>query len=325
MDFKKLFSRKNRKISRPKRPEYQDKDVQPRLPKTRERALTLHDPGQLASGLLSRLPIELRLRIYDDVLGHRKVHVAFEFRPREYRTGMKKEHLEWRWWHCICTWDQTEDDGHRSFWWDGCRRGRTQGGNQNERGPPNGMMGKLKLDFAILLTCRQVYSEAIDILYSTTTFDFGTRQLLCNFPSLVLPQRFALISAIEMQWEFVNLGASVITAKHRQLYHDMWAMLAGMPNLRHLKIAVGAQECPNPAPADLKEVWLGPLKQLGKMDVFEVLVPSSYARHLSDEGSDFIPSSYERQLTVDEGSNFTLRTSKDNTTAMACFGSSANA
>ena len=75
-----------------------------------------------------------------------------------------------------------------------------------------------------------------------------------------------------MEWEFVNLGASVITAEHRQLYHDMWAMLADMPNLLHLKIAVVAYECPNLAPSDLQEVWLGPPKQVGKMDVFDVLV-----------------------------------------------------
>jgi hypothetical protein len=56
-----------------------------------------------------RLPLELRLRIYEALLGHRKVHVAFEFAPREYRTSKRKEVLEWRWWHTICTWDQIEE------------------------------------------------------------------------------------------------------------------------------------------------------------------------------------------------------------------------
>ena len=137
----------------------------------------------------------------------------------------------------------------------------------------------------------------------------------------MLPQRFALISAIEMKWQFLNLGCSVIPAEDRQLYHDMWAMLARMPSLRHLEIAVMAHECPNPAPADLKEVWLGPLKQMGKMDVFEVLVPQTYATHLSgDEGSDYLPSSNLRNLSVDEGSNFTLIAFPDITTAVPCFG-----
>lgn len=110
----------------------------------------MHGSGQQADSLLGRLSIELRLRIYDNVLGHRKVHLAFEFGPREYRKNKYREHVEWRWWHCICTWDQIDE-----IYWDRpdhCRSGRV-GGTQ---GPPNGMMGKLKLDFAILLTCRQV-------------------------------------------------------------------------------------------------------------------------------------------------------------------------
>ncbi|KFX91997.1 hypothetical protein O988_07483 [Pseudogymnoascus sp. VKM F-3808] len=293
VDFKNLFSRKNHKTVRPKRPEYEIKNVQPRLPKTRERALSLYDPGEQTSGFLRKLPVELRRRIYDEVLGHRKVHMQFEFAPRNYRTVRtnKKEILEWRWWHCICTWDQTEDDRYKSIWFDRCKDGDMKGNS----GPPNGMMGKLKLDFALLLTCRQVYSEAIDILYSTTIFDFGTRQLLCDFPSLVLPQRFTLISAIEMLWEFIGLGLPPIDTKQTQLYQDMWAMLATMPNLQNLKIAVAAHECPYPAPPVLMEVWLNPPKQLGKMDVFEVLVPLSYAKHFS----------------VDEESNFTLETFPD--------------
>jgi hypothetical protein len=89
-------------------------------------------------------------------------------------------------------------------------------------------------------------------------------------------------------------------------------MLAGMPNLRHLKIVVMAHECPDPPPADLKEVWLGPLKQLGKMDVFEVMVPASYAIHLSNEEQDIVTLSHEEgQVAVDEGSNFTLRACRD--------------
>ncbi|OBT98208.2 hypothetical protein VE01_03852 [Pseudogymnoascus verrucosus] len=290
VDFKKLFNRKNHKTIRPKRPEYEDKNVQPCLPKTRNRSLSVYESGQNTSGLLWKLPVELRRRIYDEVLGHRKVHLLFEFAPRKYRRDRtnKKEILEWRWWHCICTWDQTMDSYSSGIWFDRCKDVAVNG----NPGSSTGMMGRLKLDFAILLTCRQIYSEAIDILYSTTIFDFGTRQLLCDFPSLVLPQRFALISAIEMIWEFIDLGLSPIDTKRTQLYRDMWAMLAAMPNLRHLKIAVASHECPDPAPPDLKEVWLGPPKQLGKLDVFVVLVPDSYARSF-----DF---------SVDEGSNFTL-------------------
>ncbi|KFY26806.1 hypothetical protein V493_03858 [Pseudogymnoascus sp. VKM F-4281 (FW-2241)] len=303
-----LTESQSHKTVRPKRPEYEDENVQPRLPKTRERALSLSEPSQQTSGLLQKLPVELRRHIYDDVLGHRKVHLLFEFAPRKYRTNRtnKKEILEWRWWHCVCTWNQPEDDQTRNIWFDRCQNVIVIGNSVAS----NGMMGKLKLDFAILLTCRQVYSEAIEILYSTTIFDFGTRQLLCDFPSLVLPQRFALISAIEMSWEFIDLGLPLIDTEQLQLYQDMWAMLAAMPNLRHLKIAIAAHECPYPAPPDLKEVWLGPPNQLGKLDVFEVLIPLSYAMNF--------------QFSADEETKFTLRTFPDIFTMQYCFGTSAN-
>ena len=75
-----------------------------------------------------------------------------------------------------------------------------------------------------------------------------------------------------MIWEFVNLRASAIPVADKQLYYDMWTMLAGMPSLQRIRVAVAAHECPDQVPADLQEVWLGPLKQLGRMDIFEVLV-----------------------------------------------------
>uniref|UniRef100_A0A093UTM8 ABC transporter A family member 6 n=1 Tax=Talaromyces marneffei PM1 TaxID=1077442 RepID=A0A093UTM8_TALMA len=225
MNFKKLFSINNHNNTRMKRPDYQDKNVVPRLPQTRPRALTLQEPSQQTAGLLERLPIELRLLIYNEVLGHHRVHVVFEFGLREYRTYKRREHLEWRW------------------------SGRVDG----NPGPPNGMMGKIKLNFAILLTCRQIYSEAIDILYSTTTFLFATRQLLSSFPSLVLPHRFALISSIETTWNFVGLGEPTISVADQKCYYDMWAMLGGMPNLKRIRISVAAYECPNPPPDNLRK------------------------------------------------------------------------
>lgn len=51
-----------------------------------------------------------------------------------------------------------------------------------------------------------------------------------------------------------------------------------MPNLKRIGISITAYKCPNLLPANLKEVWLGPLKQLRAMEVFEVLVLESYVR-----------------------------------------------
>ena len=58
-------------------------------------------------------------------------------------------------------------------------------------------------------------------------------------------------------------------------------MVSEMPNLRYLKIAAVAHECPKPVPANLPKTWLGSLEKLrGKhMQMFELQVPESYAGH----------------------------------------------
>jgi hypothetical protein len=89
---------------------------------------------------------------------------------------------------------------------------------------------------------------------------------------------------------FLDFSLPEVPAADKKLYNEMWALLASMPNLRHLKIPVGADRCPRPVPPALQETWLGPLEQLrGKdLETFEVLVPESYARNFNiDEGSHF--------------------------------------
>ncbi|KAH8812725.1 hypothetical protein F5884DRAFT_729915 [Xylogone sp. PMI_703] len=280
MGFKEFFRSKKGKDSKPRKrgPEYRDPNVQPTLPKSRPRALTFQgSSSQQASNLFLRLPAELRNRIYLDVFGNRKVHILFSYGSFRYgyRTRTDKKPPEWRWWHCICTWDQTTDDRYWSIRWDQCKGGNFDG----SPGPPNGMMGKLKLDFAILQTCRQIYSEGIDILYGTTTFDFDGRRLLSDFPSMVLPHRFALISSIETMCEFIDLGLSEIPDEEKKRYDSTWKLLASMPNLQHLIIGVAAYECRDPVAPDLQEVWLGPPTQVRKLKHFEVLVPDSYMKH----------------------------------------------
>ncbi|ROW06633.1 hypothetical protein VPNG_06704 [Cytospora leucostoma] len=53
---------------------------------------------------------------------------------------------------------------------------------------------------AWLLTCRQAYADAIDILYSTNEFHLSDAKLIRNLPRLILPQRLASIRALELVW-----------------------------------------------------------------------------------------------------------------------------
>ncbi len=125
------------------------------------------------------------------------------------------------------------------------------------------------------------YSEAIHVLYSTTTFNFASHELLRSFPSLILPQRFAAITSIDQTWTFLSLGVPGSSAEVKKIYSEMWEMLARMPNLIHLKIAVAAWICAEPPPDGLQETFLGPLEKFKgkKMKTLEIWVVKSYAQH----------------------------------------------
>ncbi|KAL2831039.1 hypothetical protein BJY01DRAFT_226792 [Aspergillus pseudoustus] len=55
---------------------------------------------------------------------------------------------------------------------------------------------------ALVLTCRRIYSEAIDILYSRNTFVFRNLTAITSFLSNVLPQRLNCIRALRLKWLF---------------------------------------------------------------------------------------------------------------------------
>jgi hypothetical protein len=125
------------------------------------------------------------------------------------------------------------------------------------------------------------HPEGIDILHATTTFDFASHELLRSFLLLILPQSFAAITSIEQCWIFVKLGIYDVPAADKKLYNEMRAMLANIPNLIYLKIAVVAFECPQPVPPKSQEIWLQSLDQLRgeRRKTFELQVPVSYGWH----------------------------------------------
>jgi hypothetical protein len=51
-----------------------------------------------------------------------------------------------------------------------------------------------------LLSCRQAYSEGIDILYSTNVFQIEGNTLIKHIPRFLLPQRLNSITSIELLW-----------------------------------------------------------------------------------------------------------------------------
>ncbi|KAE9378625.1 hypothetical protein N431DRAFT_459958 [Stipitochalara longipes BDJ] len=292
-------------------PQYRDYD--PRLPRHRPRALTLpilssttthkkkppQNTDPQLDNLLMRLPAEIRISIYEAVLGHRRVHILFRSGPEraehesivrgEYRI---RERWEWSWWNTICTWDHNEDAAYKNIMTDDICGYAKHFDWSKQHWAPTTTAGMQKLEFAILLTCRKIYSEAIDLLYRTTTFVFNDPNLFRIFPHFLLPRRFEAITSIEGVWRMPAPTRYEVPTDSgfTRFWNQMFTILANMPSLNHLKIVLPEYQCPRPAPDNLQQMWLGPLEKLrGKnLKVFEVWIPEGYAMHFKvDERSHF--------------------------------------
>lgn len=149
-----------------------------------------------------------------------------------------------------------------------------------------------------LLLTWQSYSEAIDVLYKTTTFAFDDLQAFRIFPVFLLRKRFDLITSIEGVWRSnepvralfgIRNSSRVDHIQETWVWNDVYTILANMPNLSHLRIVIPAYGSRSP-PDTFPEMRVQPLKKIQQknMKTFEVWVPESYAGHFKvDETSNF--------------------------------------
>ncbi|KAI5456878.1 hypothetical protein BGZ63DRAFT_428317 [Mariannaea sp. PMI_226] len=108
----------------------------------------------------------------------------------------------WHWWSSVChrlppdheskSMGPMTYQGSNGPWADTCRLGQAEHCDSWPGGIPSkchiGTMGWL-------LSCRQNYAEAVDILYSTNTISMTGSEMLTHLPELILPQRLAHITS----------------------------------------------------------------------------------------------------------------------------------
>jgi hypothetical protein len=123
---------------------------------------------QPESGFLSRLPLDVRMIIYDLVLGGSTIHVS---------AGDNHSRI----YHFIC---QVPDRITQSQIHGQCHQLTTQRPSSNPREQHTQATGLLPL----LVTCRQVYSEAIHTLYSSNAFEFTQIHTAFRFLTRMIPQ-----------------------------------------------------------------------------------------------------------------------------------------
>ncbi|KAF2788043.1 hypothetical protein K505DRAFT_366829 [Melanomma pulvis-pyrius CBS 109.77] len=160
--------------------------------------------SQLQSPLFAKLSTEIRLKIYAYVLNDRPfLHISYCYK----RLGIQ------------ASWPNNRDEysDHIAF----------------RQYIPQGNFSYLAHNthfnlLPLIKSCRLIYTEAIDLLYSGNTFDFRMRKEFVNFARSIPPNRLESI-------RFLNLDAS----GNSRLYHLLYAeeVLSRMKGLRSCYIS----------------------------------------------------------------------------------------
>ncbi|KAK5991786.1 hypothetical protein PT974_07820 [Cladobotryum mycophilum] len=96
-----------------------------------------------------------------------------------------------------------------------------------------------------LLSCRQAYAEAIDILYSTNTIHTASKEMMMHIDKLLVPQRLTSIRSVELCWELKPYPGYYDTPNNPAALSDMASFHAFLkavptmfPNARALHISL---------------------------------------------------------------------------------------
>lgn len=174
----------------------------------------------LEDSILHRLPLEIRQVIYSYVLGRQDnflIMVPFKLRAL----------LD------SCTWDsQHRDHPQRCYPLDVKANGRWITDQRRRFWPQR---------TALLRICRQVYVEAIGLLYTQNTFVITHPQILFRFAKSIPIQRFNSVRNLRISFSPRNCGVLSYWAFNywRRAEWDMfWKLVASMEGLRTLKVDI---------------------------------------------------------------------------------------
>lgn len=139
------------------------------------------------------------------------------------------------------------------------------------------------------MTCRQVYSEAVDLLYSSNTFVLRDFHTLETFAKSVPPQRLNAIRNLDINYSPVDsIPYQHGPTAHYDLPLDLdwiWKIVIGMQGLRHLGIFLEAYSTLilDDEDREASEVRrLKPLLQLGGLSTFRLELTYLGDRRLED-------------------------------------------
>ncbi|KAF2203696.1 hypothetical protein GQ43DRAFT_438617 [Delitschia confertaspora ATCC 74209] len=218
---------------------------------------------------LMRLPLELREMIYRNVLGDNTLHMILKEQKLGHLRCKASNALE-------CPLRYNGRTLGRESCWGPVDSANIWAPKSGINEPTDGNI------IPFLRTCRQVYSEAINFLYSTNVFSFQDLDCLRHFSATVLPKRFNLVKKLDiewyMTWPIYDPTAQQLLLNNPALYppydeatwEETWRIIANLPSLKFLRVSLlyydGFQD-----PACEKKI-LAPLYKVTQAPVFEVRV-----------------------------------------------------
>ncbi|KAL6924025.1 hypothetical protein FSST1_001299 [Fusarium sambucinum] len=218
-----------------------------------------------SSPLFSKLPTEIRRQILLFAFGDRTVHMDFVFEhPNKaeadrghgklgtpfgtsFGQGLDKSQPRiWKWRGCAC--HRAIPPSFRKYYRidekviepaeDNCCSGEADFCSEWTRyyGTTDvcliGAMGWL-------LACRQSYAEGVDVLYQTNTIHLSSEVLIYNLPKLILPQRLAMMTSLEVVWLIdSNICSGKSILKQRDLDTILSILDTHFPRLQRLNLAL---------------------------------------------------------------------------------------
>ncbi|KAF2501941.1 hypothetical protein BU16DRAFT_424012, partial [Lophium mytilinum] len=224
----------------------------PLPPKPRKRALSIPRSPSISiphtidqKSLLFRLPLEIRRLIWAEVLGGYVIHFIMPMRILSHFVCSAPEKV-------VC----------------GCRINEFRSCGKMAPGV-----------LSILVTCRQIYSEAIEYLYSANTFSLLYSNHLIHLSTLLIPARLNAIRVLRIRWAIRGLpyyvrpsGEHLTFREDTEYWQQSWRALAQMRGLRDLRIRLVDTVWQNQW-LQLESRLMEGVREVKTPRVFEVVLP----------------------------------------------------
>lgn len=234
-----------RRLTIPRQP---DPDFEAALPREIE--------AQQQSPLFATLPLEVRRLIYHHIVGGQTIHMM--------PTGARVGHVK-----CLREGKQKWSNGPCENCW-----------SIIQKGPPFDLRSHHGGMLPLLKTCRMVYSEAIDIMYSDNDFQFIDMEHLIHWSTTFLPKRHDAIRSIQLWMFFLSPHplysaesiADPMPPQDEATWESLCETVGSMQGLQELRVELLPRDwCASMRP-EYEEKLLEPLWHVKSSKVWQFVV-----------------------------------------------------